>query len=246
MSKQGSERAVAAGTGVVSALLACALLVGVALGGIFLIRPGDEPTPPAATEATEATEAAPSPLPSPSASATRPPRMRVEPGTTLKAAPPAPACDQAAGGITPASIAIPEVTSGASVVTPPRDGNNIPGTPPISTAGKYVFAWDTAQGTRPGDDAGNVLINAHTWPDGSALGNAMLAHLFVGDQVVVQGDGVRLCYEVNERVEVLASEGLARYYDLEGPNQLAILACSGRRLGPGNWEKRTVWFATLA
>ena len=43
---------------------------------------------------------------------------------------------------------------------------------------------------------------------------------------------------------VLASEGLPRYYDTDGPPQIAIVVCSGRRLGPGNWEKRTVWFAS--
>lgn len=179
--------------------------------------------------------------PSPTVTAsTKPPRMKVARAATLRAAP---TCDTGTGGITPTTIQIPGVTGGSGIVTPPRDGNDIPGTPPLSSSGKYLFAWDTAQGTRPGDATGNVLLNAHTWPDGSALGNAMLAHLDVGGSVVVLGGGKRLCYEVTERVEVLARDGLPRYYDLDGPNQLAILACSGRRLGPGNWEKRTVWFA---
>lgn len=57
---------------------------------------------------------------------------------------------------------------------------------------------------------------------------------------------MRLCYRVTERVEVLASRGLPRYYTKHGPPQLAIVVCSGRRLGPGVWEKRTVWFASPA
>jgi hypothetical protein len=169
--------------------------------------------------------------------------MKVARVATIAAAP---TCDAQSGGVEPSTIAIPGVTRGAGVVTPPRDANDIPGTPPLSSSGKYLFAWDTAQGTRPGDPAGNVLINAHTWPDGSALGNAMLANLHIGGSVVVLGEGRRLCYRVTERVEVLAADGLPRYYDLDGPPQLAILACSGRRLGPGNWEKRTVWFASPA
>jgi hypothetical protein len=48
---------------------------------------------------------------------------------------------------------------------------------------------------------------------------------------------------VTEEVEVLAERGLPRYYTKDGPPQLAILVCSGRRLAPGVWEKRTVWFA---
>lgn len=241
-----SERGGGKRRGVLALLVAGALLSVVALAGVFLARPDQVPGPtaPATRSAPSAAAQSPSPSSEPVPRPTRPAPMRVEPATTLAAAAPAPVCDRPAGGITPTSISIPEVTEGASVVTPPRDRNNIPGVAPLSTAGKYLFAWDTAQGTRPGDDTGNVLINAHTWPDGSALGNRMLAHLFIGDRIVVEGAGVRLCYEVNERVEVLASDGLARYYDLEGPNQLAILACSGRRLGPGNWEKRTVWFAS--
>ena len=120
----------------------------------------------------------------------------------------------------------------------------MPGVPPLTAAGKHVFAWDRAQGIRPGDPAGNVLLNAHTWPDGSALGNRLLAGLHTGDRIVVRGDAARLCYRVTERVEVSAKSGLPRYYDTEGPPQLAIVVCSGRRLGPGVWENRTVWFAS--
>ena len=75
----------------------------------------------------------------------------------------------------------------------------------------------------------------------------LLAGLQLGDRIVVHGAAsTRLCYRVSERVEVLASKGLARYYDRVGPPQLAIVVCSGRRLGPGNWEKRTIWFARPA
>ena len=61
------------------------------------------------------------------------------------------------------------------MITPPRDAAGIPGVPPLSSAGKTVFAWDREQGIRPGDRRGNVLLNAHTWPDGSALGNRLLS-----------------------------------------------------------------------
>ena len=120
----------------------------------------------------------------------------------------------------------------------------MPGVPPLTSGGKAVFAWDREQGIRPGDPAGNVLLNAHTWPDGSALGNHLLAGLHRGDRIVVRGDTARLCYRVTERVEVLAERGLPRYYATDGAPQLAIVVCSGRRLGPGEWEKRTVWFAS--
>ena len=168
---------------------------------------------------------------------------QVGPPTTLR---PRKTCDQVTHGFRPRAVSVPGVTRRSSIVTPPRDANGIPGVPPLTDAGKRLFAWDRAQGIRPGDRAGNVLLNAHTWPDGSALGNRLLAHLHRGDRIVVHGPKVRLCYRVIERVEVLAVRGLPRYYTKDGPPRLAILVCSGRRLGPGNWEKRTVWFAAPA
>ena len=83
-----------------------------------------------------------------------------------------------------------------------------------------------------------------TPPLTAALGNRLLAVLHRGDRVVVRGDGVRLCYQVTDRVEVPASTSMPRYYRKHGPPQLAILTCSGTRLGPGVWTMRTVWFAS--
>jgi sortase family protein len=146
----------------------------------------------------------------------------------------------------PRRITVPGVTRDAVVVAPPREADGVPGAPPLTSSGKTEFAWDREQGIRPGDSAGNVLLNAHTWPDGSAVGNRLLATLHRGDRIVVRGDTERLCYRVTERVEVLATRGLKRYYTRDGPPQLALVVCSGRRLGPGVWTKRTVWFASPA
>jgi hypothetical protein len=152
-------------------------------------------------------------------------------------------CDEDAQVVEPQAITVPGAIGRAAVVTPPRDANGVPGVPPLTAEGKSVFAWDREQGIRPGDPRGNVLLNAHTWPDGSALGNRLLEGLQEGDRVVVHGPVTRLCYRVTERVEVVAADGMPRYYATKGPHQLAIIVCSGRRLAPGVWEKRTVWFA---
>jgi hypothetical protein len=204
---------------------AAAVLVG---GGLWLAWPGD------AGSATSE---------QPAASAALAPSLAAEPATSLSRGP---GCDAVSRPFAPRAITIPGVARAAAVVAPPRDANGVPGTPPLTAEGKAVFAWDREQGIRPGDAAGNVLLNAHTWPDGSALGNRLLAALHRGDRIVVRGAGARLCYRVTERVEVLAVRGLPRYYTSDGPPQLAIVVCSGRRLGPGVWEKRTVWFAAPA
>ena len=195
----------------------------IVVGGVgWLTRPGDERNPQGA-------EQSPSPA------------GQVEPAASPS---PRPSCDKVSRAFDPRTITVPGVTRGASVVTPPRDANGVPGVPPLTSGGKSVFAWDREQGIRPGDPAGNVLLNAHTWPDGSALGNHLLAGLRRGDRIVVLGVNARLCYRVTQRVEVPAQRGMPRYYSTDGSPQLAIAVCSGRRLGPGEWEKRTVWFAS--
>jgi sortase family protein len=144
----------------------------------------------------------------------------------------------------PTRITIPGVTRNARVLALPRDGQNVPSVPPVSNAGKQQIAWDRPPGIKPGDTKGNVLLNAHTWPDGSALGNELLRELKVGKRIIVRNGDVELCYRVDKKIEVLASDGYPPYYDKEGPHQVALLVCSGRRLGPGNWTHRTIWFAS--
>lgn len=182
----------------------------------------------------------------PSSSAT-PSDLLVTPSVSAAPSTPSPSatgCAATTGPFVPTRVVVPGVTTGATVVMPPRESDGVPGAPPLTDRGKHEFAYDRAQGIAPGSAAGNVLLNAHTWPDGSALGNAMLASLHVGDAVVVHGTSRLLCYRVTRRIEVLASAGYAHYYDTTGPPQLAIVVCSGKRLGPGVWTKRTIWFAS--
>ncbi len=106
------------------------------------------------------------------------------------------------------------------------------------------MAFDLGNGIRPGDPGGNALLNAHTWPDGSALGNKLLAGLHPGDALVVQGDAGQICYHVTDRIEVPATAQHSGYFDTDGPPRIAIAVCSGQRVGPGHWTKRTLWFAS--
>jgi hypothetical protein len=152
-------------------------------------------------------------------------------------------CAETSRPFVPTTISVPGVVARARVIAPPRDARGVPGVPPLTEEGKRLFAWDRGQGIRPGDPRGNVLLNAHTWPDGTALGNRLLGGLRKGDRIVVRGAHTRLCFRVTERVEVSADRPMHRYYARRGPHRLAIVVCSGRRLGPGVWDRRTVWFA---
>ena len=201
-----------------AAALAAALIVSLVMVVVAL-----QPAQPAPV-ARPVASASPTPTPTPS--------------------PTGPCADQATEPFTPTRFTIPGVVRNASMLALPRDADNVPGVPPVSGPGKQQIGWDRPPGIKPGSPQGNVLVNAHTWPDGSALGNKFLAEVDEGDMIIVRGKSAELCYQVKERIEVLASDGYPPYYDREGPPQIALLVCSGKRLGPGNWTHRTIWFAS--
>ena len=151
-------------------------------------------------------------------------------------------------GFTPRWLGIPRVIGRTRVLALGRDRHGAPRTPPLTDRGKWQFAWDKASGIRPGSRHGVVRLNAHTYPrDGSygfALGNRLLTRLRIGARLVVSGaHGERLCYKVVRRVNVRAAGSFAEYYSTTGRPRLAILVCSGKRRGPGNWSHRTIWYA---
>jgi len=175
-----------------------------------------------------------------------PAHQSVTAGTKLK---PKPCYRGASEPFTPKRITVPGVTRDAEVLALPRDAENVPSAPPISDVGKTQFAWSIPPDPMPGDPKGNTLFNAHTWPDGTALGNHLLDGLQVGDRIIVSGrssDGraQTLCYQVTKRDVIVASDGSVEYYAREGPPQLALIVCSPPRLGPGNWLHRTIWYAS--
>ena len=145
--------------------------------------------------------------------------------------------------LTPRHITIPNITYRAKVIMPERLPGRVPGDPPLTDAGKEMFAFDKYTGIYPGSKFGVVRMNAHVWPDGSAVGNRMLKKMTIGKRIVVLGKTKKICYRVVDKVVVDADKTLLRYYRLDGPPRLGIVVCSGKRLGPGVWTKRTVWFA---
>jgi hypothetical protein len=195
--------------------------------GVALAAPGTTPGAPATAHAAEPPTA----------------HARVAPGPeTARAA----TCRPVARGFRPTSVTIPGTIRGARVLALGQDRYGTPRTPPLTNRGKWQFAWDRDSGIRPGERYGVVRLNAHTYPAfaGRALGNRLLASLYRGDRIVVAGpNGQRLCYRVTKRVRVRAGGSLHGYYSASGPSRLAILVCSGKRRGPGNWSHRTIWFA---
>ena len=160
-------------------------------------------------------------------------------------------CAQVERGFRPTSLTIDGVVGSTKVLALGQDQHGVPRPPPLTERGKWQFAWDKASGVRPGGPEGVVRLTAHTYPrdgsSGSALGNLLLARLRTGAALEVSGAaGERLCYRVTRRVEVPANASLSGYYSTTGPPRLAILVCSGKRRGPGDWSHRTIWYALPA
>ncbi|HET6168183.1 MAG TPA: class F sortase [Marmoricola sp.] len=148
-------------------------------------------------------------------------------------------------GIWPVRAKVQHVGKRIPVLALGRDRYGVPREPPLTSSGKRVFGWDK-KGPKPGSRRGNVRFNAHTWPDGSALGNRLLANLWVGQLIVVKNSyGKVVCYRVTKRLRVLprSYEARVNYYSTTGKPKLAIVVCSPPRLGPGNWKYRTIWYA---
>ena len=198
-------------------------IVGVGLAVLpawLLLRGGDEPSRPSAAPPAATPTSTPAP------------------------APPADPCARpATTGFVPRTLTVPGIARRARVLALPRDAAGVPGVPPVSD--KLSFAWDRG-GIEPGSAVGHVLLNTHTWPDGTAMGNKLLAGLQVGGRMVLRAGPRAACYTVTERTEVLASDGFPGWDAVDGPPEVVIVVCSGKRLGPGNWTHRTLWFASPA
>lgn len=178
----------------------------------------------------------------PAPEAARPQPAPTSPAPSPAPAPPRDACaDQSRRGFVPTAFTVPGVVRRAEVRALPRDAQGVPGVPPV--AAKDVVAWDLG-GIEPGSRTGHVLLNAHTWPDGTALGNRLLDGLHEGGRIVLRGAGGKVaCYRVSERTEVRVEDGYPGWDAVDGSPEVVIVVCSGVRRGPGDWSHRTLWFA---
>jgi hypothetical protein len=152
------------------------------------------------------------------------------------------ACQRPAHRFVPVKAALPALGRSVGVIQVSRSHGAV-GAGPVTQRGKWLMAMDPQ--TRPGSGRGTVILSGHAWPDGSALGNAMVRDLQVGNFVKLRGKkGQRACYQVAERASYRANKvPLRKVFRPRGPERVVIVTCSGRRLGPGHWTRRTVWYA---
>jgi hypothetical protein len=158
-------------------------------------------------------------------------------------APQAIACKRPAHRFVPTRAQLPSLGRTVRVIQVKRTSSGAVGAAPVTDAGKRVIAMDPR--TKPGSRHGSVLLNGHTWPDGSAIGNAMLQNLWKSDGIVLADkDGHRACYVVSKRKSYPVHQVPERNaFRSSGPEQVVIVACSGKRTSPGHWTRRTLWYA---
>lgn len=126
-------------------------------------------------------------------------------------------------------------------------------TPPYDQPDKFGFY---GLGSKPGSAKGMVAFNAHTFSQGTWLGNELLAKLEVGDIIIVAGEkkSERLCYVIDKKPAVYklrASDPkdlpvfpVERVYGFDRPSQLSLTVCSDYDVKNKVWLLRTVWLAT--
>jgi len=158
---------------------------------------------------------------------------------------PAPfACTSTRGSFIPRSAVISHIGR-VQMITVGTNSDGSMGTPPLTNTGKHMLAWYN-RSARPGSGSGRVATDAHSWPDGSALGNQLYANLVKGDTIALSdGSGHRTCFTVTSRTQYSASRvPMSSVVNGSRSSQsMSIVVCSGQRLGPGNWSQRTVWIA---
>jgi hypothetical protein len=208
------------------------------------------PIPPAATSSTSST-APPSSTPPRSTPAIAPTTATHSPTAPVSGSPPAqagthepvpPGCARSGGAFNPTSAVVSGMGT-YSVYAAPRMSDGAFGTPPETNTGKWMLGWD-APGLKPNQSAsGAVALDAHTYPDDSALGNALIARLQPGAHISLRGAGGTACYTVVSRTTYNRSDVPASTFSYDGRARLTITVCSAPRLGPGNWLNRTIWVA---
>ncbi len=115
-----------------------------------------------------------------------------------------------------------------------------------------IFGWDTSRG-KVGETS-IVRLTAHTWNNlDTALGNVAKRTLHRESLIVLRGAKPRevICFRVNSVMNVKEhgapakkEKAIARLNGARPDDNAAIVVCSGLRLAPGVYTKRTIFFAT--
>src|ERR1700741_3547094 len=153
--------------------------------------------------------------------------LTASPADSAGASHPAQRCKRPAHGFVPTKAGIPAIGRTVSVIQVKRTKSGQIGAGPVTQRGKGLIGMDPKR--HPGGHRGSVILSGDTWPGGSALGNAMLEHLWTGNGIILAGAHDTACYRINRRKSYPANQVPSKYiFRSEGPEQVVIVACSGK------------------
>lgn len=127
------------------------------------------------------------------------------------------------------------------------DADGAPATPPGNDG--YTLAWYD-KGPQAGSGAGHVVLTAHTFRYGGALGNDLNAGLLSPGAVFRISDdaGHTVCYRFSHALKVRVADYDPRsdvLYDEAGDPELVLVVCADYPLTGGDPQSRALYYADL-
>ncbi|WP_148060582.1 class F sortase [Luteococcus japonicus] len=155
-------------------------------------------------------------------------------------------CSTSASPLVPTRITLGDVASDAPVMSLGLAADGTAAAPPKDqpkTVGWYNL------GPRPGSDKGKVVLTAHTYHRGGALGNALNSEqgLRLGDVIrLTDASGRTLCYRHTRTAKVMVKDYDPKstvLYDDHGAPMLAIVICWDYERSTKFWASRIIFYA---
>ena len=127
------------------------------------------------------------------------------------------------------------------------DADGAPATPPNNEG--FTVAWFN-QGPMVGSRRGNVILTAHTFRYGGALGNELNRGLLhTGDIIrISDASGSTVCYEFTRALKINVADYDPKssiLYDPTGNPQIVLVVCADYPLTSGEPAARMLYFARL-
>ncbi|MEL4504113.1 class F sortase [Luteococcus sp. H138] len=156
-------------------------------------------------------------------------------------------CATAASPIVPTRITMGDVTADSPVLSLGMADDGSVKTPPFDQP--HSVGWFNG-GPQPGSSQGKVVLTAHTFHKGGALGNALhdsSSGLKLGDLIrVTDASGKTLCYRYTKQAKLWVKDYDPRstaVYDTAGRPMLAIVICWDWDAARKFWDSRVVYYA---
>ncbi|MEL4357296.1 MULTISPECIES: class F sortase [unclassified Luteococcus] len=153
-------------------------------------------------------------------------------------------CSTQMSPMVPTKVTMGQVTSDSPVLSLGLADDGSIATPPFSQP--FSVGWFNG-GPKPGSGKGKVVLTAHTFHKGGALGNALQSGLKQGDIIrLTDASGKTLCYRYTSSTKLMVKDydpNSTAVYDTGGKPMLAIVICWDWDAARKFWDSRVVYYA---